>query len=99
MTNNRTCDLILGIGDGKPEVATFRGFQISYSVCNVVDDKNLIPNETWHPKFNGAVYWGMDWLCPNWDLRLSELISQYYGQIDADIAVRQITGGLTSGNL
>lgn len=24
--NRRTCDLILGVGDGKPEVGTFRGF-------------------------------------------------------------------------
>jgi len=67
VTNNRTCDLILGIGDGKPDIATFRGFQVSYSVCNVIDDQNLLPNETWHPKIDGAAYWGMDWLCPNWD--------------------------------
>lgn len=41
----------------------------------------------------------MDWDCPNWDLRLAQLIDQYYSQIDATVAVRQITSGLTSGNL
>lgn len=41
----------------------------------------------------------MDWNCPNWDIKLAELINQYHGQIDAEIAVRNITGALTSGNL
>jgi isopenicillin-N N-acyltransferase-like protein len=52
--------LILGVGDGK--LQEFRGFQYSYSILNVVDDDNLIPaNDTWHPKIENVVYWGMDW--------------------------------------
>lgn len=35
--------------------------QYSYSVLNVFDDRNLMPNATWHPKIPGIVYWGMDW--------------------------------------
>ena len=27
-TANRTCDLILGVGDGKPAAQTFRAFQV-----------------------------------------------------------------------
>ncbi len=53
-------DLMLGVGDGKTN--EFRGFQYSYSVLNVFDDQNLMPyNETWHPRINDIVYWGMDW--------------------------------------
>jgi hypothetical protein len=39
----------------------FRGMQYSYSVLNVFDDGNLMPNATWHPKIPNIVYWGMDW--------------------------------------
>jgi isopenicillin-N N-acyltransferase-like protein len=43
----RTCNLILGVGDGK--AGHFRGFQYGHSVFNVVADTNLLPtNETWH---------------------------------------------------
>lgn len=53
----RTCDLILGVGDGGHE--TFRGFQYSHSVANVVNDTGLIPaNDTWHPQIENVVYWG-----------------------------------------
>lgn len=97
--DRRTCDLILGVGDGKPEFSTFRGFQVSSSVSNIIDDVNLIPNATWHPKIKDSVYFGMDWNCPNWDIKLSGLIKEYYGHIDAEVAVRNITGQLTSGNL
>jgi hypothetical protein len=43
----RTCNLILGVGDGNK--GYFRGFQVSHSVCNVVDDKNPLPkNDSYH---------------------------------------------------
>lgn len=45
----RTCDLILGVGDGK--LGIFRAFQYSHSVLRVQDDMNMQPyNETWHPR-------------------------------------------------
>ena len=68
----RTCDLILGVGDGKKNA--FRGFQYAPSVANVIDDTNLMPQpcngqpdpcEDWHPRISEVVYWGMDWICPN----------------------------------
>ena len=44
----RTCNLILGVGDGKSN--SFRAFQYSHSVLNVVNDSVLLPlNSTWHP--------------------------------------------------
>ncbi len=47
-TAHRTCDLLFGVGDGKPGIETFRGFELSEAVCNVYDDKNLKPDEDWH---------------------------------------------------
>ena len=64
---HRTCDLILGVGDGNEK--TFRGFEYSASVATVVTDTTLIPvNNTWHPEIENVVYWGMDWLCPAYNL-------------------------------
>lgn len=64
---HRTCDLILGVGDGHEK--TFRGFEYSASVATVVTDTTLIPvNNTWHPEIENVVYWGMDWLCPAYNL-------------------------------
>ena len=80
----RTCNLLLGVGDGKLETDSFRGFQYSHSVCNVFDDKNLQPaNDTWHPKISNVVYWGMDWLCPPFNQRFAEQLNTYHGQLSA----------------
>ena len=96
-TTRRTCNLILGVGDGKSQ---FRGFQYSHSVLNVVDDKNPLPkNDTWHAPVENAVYWGMDWLCPSFHERLNEMLNKYHGNITAENAVRYIVPGLNSGNL
>jgi hypothetical protein len=49
----RTCDLILGVGDGKadaPAGDAFRGFQYSPSVANMMTDENQMPLEDWHPR-------------------------------------------------
>eukprot|EP01116_Phalansterium_solitarium_P021722 TRINITY_DN6884_c0_g5_i1.p1 TRINITY_DN6884_c0_g5~~TRINITY_DN6884_c0_g5_i1.p1 ORF type:complete len:449 (+),score=180.95 TRINITY_DN6884_c0_g5_i1:148-1494(+) len=93
----RTCDLILGVGDGK--MTEFRGFEYSSSVLDVIDDRNLRPyNETWHPRIPDVVYWGMDWMCPGYNLLLSSLLKQYYGQITAELAIHQISPGEQSGS-
>jgi len=98
MNAHRTCDLILGAGDGNAQ--TFRAFQYSASVLNVVDDTNLIPdNDTWHPKIPGVVYYGMDWLCPGYDLALANQIHKYYGNITAEVSIRYITPIVQTGNL
>jgi len=93
----RTCDLILGVGDGK--LTEFRGFEYSSSVLDVFDDTNLRPyNQTWHPRIPNVVYWGMDWLCPGYNTLLSKLLLKYYGQITPELAIQQISAGETSGS-
>jgi len=96
-TAHRTCDLILGVGDGK--LGSFRGFEYSYSNLQVFDDLNMMPyNQTWHPRLTNIVYWGMDWICPSYNLVLSKLLQQYYGKITPEIALRYITAVEKSGD-
>jgi isopenicillin-N N-acyltransferase like protein len=45
------------VGDGKLNV--FRGFEYSYSTLKVFDDQNMEPLETWHPRIENVVYYGM----------------------------------------
>jgi len=93
----RTCDLILGVGDGK--LNEFRGFAYSSSVLRVFDDKNLLPyNNTWHPRIQDVVYWGMDWICPSFNTVLSHQIKQYYGQITPELAIKSLTAVEMSGD-
>jgi len=93
----RTCDLILGVGDGKMNL--FRGMEYSYSVLDVMDDTNLRPaNDTWHPKIPDVVYWGMDWDCPSYNYVLSQQIKKYYGQITPELAIRYFTAVEMSGD-
>lgn len=94
----RTCNLILGVGDGNKNY--FRSFQVSHSVCNVVNDTKPLPaNDTWHAPVENAVYYGMDWLCPSFHSRLHEMLTKYHGNITAENTVRYILPGLNSGNL
>jgi len=93
----RTCDLILGVGDGKEN--EFRGMEYSYTVLDVMDDQNLRPyNETWHPRIPDVVYWGMDWDCPSDNTVLSQQIQKYYGKITAEIAISYLTAVEQSGD-
>jgi hypothetical protein len=95
----RTCNLILGVGDGK-DLGYFRGFQVSHTVCNVVNDTHPLPkNDTWHSAVQNAVYWGMDWNCPPFHSRLHDLLTRYHGNITAELTIRNILPGLNSGNL
>jgi len=97
INSRRTCDLMLGVGDGK--LKQFRGYQYSYSVLNVFDDTNLLPyNETWHPRIPNVVYWGMDWNCPAYNTFLSNQIKKYHGRITPEIAVSQISSVEGSGS-
>jgi len=93
----RTCDLILGVGDGK--LKEFRSFQYSSSVLRVFDDKNMEPyNQTWHPRINDAVYYGMDWICPAYNTVLSEQLLQWYGKITPEVAIKDLTAVEMSGD-
>jgi len=93
----RTCDLILGVGDGK--LTEFKGYKYSYSDIKVVNDVDLIPyNETWHPRMSGLVYWGMDWVCPSYNLVLSQQLKKYYGKLTPEIAIKYTTSVEKSGD-
>jgi hypothetical protein len=95
---HRTCNLILGVGDGK--LGYFRGFQYSHSVARVINDQNLLPaNDTWHPQIKNVVYWGMDWLCPGFSGVLGKQLSKYHGNITAEITIRYITAITQTGDL
>ena len=56
---NRTCNLILAVGDGKSQAA--RGFAYSATELFVYNDTNLQPYnntpDTWHPRFTDVIYW------------------------------------------
>eukprot|EP00026_Physarum_polycephalum_P008362 Phypoly_transcript_08444.p1 GENE.Phypoly_transcript_08444~~Phypoly_transcript_08444.p1 ORF type:complete len:437 (+),score=72.28 Phypoly_transcript_08444:68-1378(+) len=94
----RTCDLILGVGDGK--LGYFRGFQYSHSVANVIDDLTLRPvNDTWHPQMENVVYWGMDWLCPGYSSVLSAQLQKYHGNITPQTTIQYITAITQTGDL
>lgn len=96
-TTKRTCNLILGVGDGK---GYFRSFQYSHSTLNVINDSNPLPkNDTFHLPIENVVYHGMDWLCPSFYIRLHEMLTKYHGTISAENTLRYIVPGLNSGNL
>jgi hypothetical protein len=95
---HRTCDLILGAGSGKEPM--FRAYEYSYSTLNVYDDQDMMPyNETWHPRIDNVVYYGMDWLCPGYSSVLSEQLQEYYGSITAENAYQNIVAKTQTGNL
>lgn len=96
--SNRTCNLILGFGDGKE--GKVNGFQYSGYVLNPYDNTNQLPvNETWHPVIDNIVYNGMDWLCPSFTSALGSQLKQYYGQIDATNVIRHILPTVQTGSL
>jgi len=93
----RTCDLILGVGDGK--ISEFRGIAYSSSKVTIMDDTNQLPlNNTWHPRINDMVYWGMDWECPGDNMILMQQIKKNYGSLSAPVAINQLTSVEGSGS-
>lgn len=95
-SSKRTCNLLLGVGDGK--MRAFRGYQYSASVLHEYNDMNLNPHTSWHPRINHTVYWGMDWICPAYDIILSKQIQANWGNIDAEVAIRDICAVEQSGD-
>ncbi len=41
----------------------------------------------------------MDWLCPNFNVRLGEQLSKYHGAIDENVVVKNILPTVQTGNL
>jgi len=93
----RTCYNLIGVGDGKSN--EFRGFQYSSSVLNIYDDKNLQPDQVWHPRKKDIVYWAMNWDCLTFDVIMSKQLDVYYGNITAENLIHNILPIVQTGNL
>merc|ERR1711968_13216 len=86
---NRTCILIIGVGDG--EESYVNGVQYSGYVLNTYADANPLPqNDTWHAPIENVVYNGMDWDCPTYTQKLGEQLEKYHGSIDATKTIGNI---------
>ena len=95
---SRTCNLILGVGDAK--TGDFNSVQYSSSVANFITSENLQPvNETWHAPIEDVVYFGMDWLCPGFSAPLHDRLQENWGQLDAEVAIRDVVARTQTGNL
>eukprot|EP00161_Ancyromonas_sigmoides_P015017 TRINITY_DN3947_c0_g1_i1.p2 TRINITY_DN3947_c0_g1~~TRINITY_DN3947_c0_g1_i1.p2 ORF type:complete len:473 (+),score=240.27 TRINITY_DN3947_c0_g1_i1:299-1717(+) len=93
----RTCDLILGVGDGK--LREFRGFAYSATQLHVIDSENLIPaNDTWHPKLNSTVYFGMDWECPSYNYVLHRQLKANHGNIKSATLINDVMSRVQTGD-
>ena len=94
----RTCDLILGVGDGKAN--DFSGFQYSPHVATVIKPTNLLPaNATWHPPIDDVVYWGMDWICPNDNRMLAAQLRRHHGNLTAARTISDIVSYVGTGDV
>eukprot|EP00948_MAST-09A_sp_MAST-9A-sp1_P004194 g4194.t1 len=105
-SSSRTCDLILGVGDGKLDtsspsgVVPFRGIQYSHSVANFFTDANMAPhNDSWHAKIPSMVYYGMDWLCPNFSRVLHRQLSSLHGKLSPSNTIRDVVPIVQTGDL
>jgi len=102
---NRTCNLILGVGDGKNEI--FNSVRYSHSVADFFDDENMEPGPIctqpqpcdWHPRIDSVVYHGMDWNCPTYTERLGQEIKKYWGQITPEIIISDIIAKTCTGDV
>jgi len=95
---NRTCNLIIGIGDG----AQGKAYGIEYSgyVAVPYNDTTLLPvNDTWHPQIPSVVYNGMDWDCPTYTAALGAQLTKFHGSIDENVVVHDILPTVQTGNL
>ena len=99
---HRTCDLILGFGDGKVSdgEAPFRGIQYSASVANFYDDTDMMPrNDSWHARMSQVVYYGMDWLCPKYSEVLHTQLEQLHGQLTPENSISHVMPIVQTGDL
>jgi hypothetical protein len=103
---DRTCNLIIGVGDGnapRPDgsgVGNAVGIEYSGYVAVPYNDTTLLPkNDTWHPEIADIVYNGMDWNCANYDIALHDQLALYRGQIDETTVIGNILPTVQTGNL
>ena len=103
--SHRTCDLILGVGDGKMNTSDhlsvpFRGIQYSHSVANFFTDKNMMPkNDTWHARLDQIVYYGMDWLCPGYSQVLHAQLDKFHGTLTPENTISDVVAITQTGDL
>jgi len=83
----RTCSIFIGLGDGTTN--TFRAVEYSYERVEVFDDVNF-PNYNPHPNKPGVVYIDKG-TQPSHNPCLGSLIMKYYGQLDANTIIQNIT--------
>jgi len=105
-TADRTCNLILGVGDGK--INEMNSIRYSYSAADFFDDKTLEPGPwcieevqpcDWMPLIENVVYHGMDWNCPTYTRRLSEEINKKWGNITPENAISDIIARTCTGDV
>lgn len=97
-TAHRTCDLILGVGDGKAGMVN--AVQYSSSVANFFNDTNLQPlNATWHPRIKSMVYEGMDWDCPGYQKALHDQLQQHWGELTPENTISNVTANVQTGDV
>jgi isopenicillin-N N-acyltransferase-like protein len=95
---NRTCNLIIGVGDG--DMGKANGVQFSGYVANFYEDYNILPaNETWHAPIENVVYNGMDWLCANYNSVLGDQLRKFHGSIDETVTMQNILPTVQTGSL
>jgi isopenicillin-N N-acyltransferase-like protein len=102
---DRTCNLILGVGDGKDHM--FNSVRYSYSAADFFDDKTLEPGPwcteprpcDWQPLIDNVVYHGMDWNCPTYTQFLGEQLQKHWGKITPELAISEIMAKTTSGDV
>lgn len=94
---HRTCDLILGVGDGKDR--RFNSIAYGADTCVIMDDTNMKPVASWHPTINGTVYHAMDWECPGFNQVMSQQIESMWGSVTPALAIRNIMPIVQTGSL
>jgi hypothetical protein len=95
---NRTCNLIIGLGDG--EAGIVNGIEYSGYVAVFYNDTTLLSaNDIWYWQIEGVVYNGMDWNCPGYNEKLAEQLDYYHGHITEVNTVHDILPTVQTGNL
>jgi hypothetical protein len=94
---NRTCRLVLGVGDGN--AATARMVAYSHSMAVVLSSKDHQPDHWWHPLINDTVYCGMDWICPYFQYKLSQQLNALHGRLTPENTISNVTAVVGTGDL
>jgi len=94
---NRTCHLILGVGDGKEK--RMNAVQYGHQVAQIINDDNLQPVAEWHQKIENVVYYAMDWMCPGYDRIMQTQLNKYKGNFSAEVAIRDVMSIVRTGDL